>query len=199
MDVDVTQKDILQMGAMRHVKLLYDDRIGASLDVAYINLGETRNFFPKFNGRVDATLKQLSAEGFLSYRFWHENKNCVEAYAGGRYWFNQIEPDSTLAGYTFRNTNTQQWLDPVIGLLGEVFVADKWSLFGSGNIGGFGIASEFTWSVQTGIGYQFNDALSLHLQYKATGVDHDNGKSGKDAFVYDTVTQGPILGLAYKF
>jgi len=87
----------------------------------------------------------------------------------------------------------------VIGLRGQVFVADKWSLYGSGNIGGFGLVSEFTWGLQGGVGYHFNDHFALHLQYKATGVNYDNDESGSGAFSYDTVTHGPMMGLAYRF
>lgn len=87
----------------------------------------------------------------------------------------------------------------MIGVRGQVFVAPKWSLFGSGNVGGFGLVSDFTWGLQGGVGYHFNDRVALHLQYKATGVDYDNGKSGQSAFSYDTVTHGPLMGIAINF
>lgn len=39
----------------------------------------------------------------------------------------------------------------------------------------------------------------MHLHYKATGVDYDNGNSGTEAFSYDTVTHGPMAGVAFRF
>ena len=44
------------------------------------------------------------------------------------------------------------------------------------------------------IGYQFNDTVSAVAGYRALGVNYRN-----DGFVFDTVQQGPILGLTVKF
>ena len=188
----------LQFGAMGHFEALYDNRFGATLDVAYMDLGKGRSF-PRVGGSIDAGVKQLVTEAFFGYRFWHQDRNWAEAYAGGRWWYNQLKVNANTPANTFTRTITEQWIDPVIGVRGQIFVAPKWSLFGSGNVGGFGLVSDFTWGLQGGVGYHFNDRVALHLQYKATGVDYDNGKSGRSAFSYDTVTHGPLMGVAISF
>lgn len=188
----------LQFGAMGHVEVLYDNRFGASLDVAYMDLGSGRTF-PAVGGTVDASVKQMVAEGFFGYRFWSEDRNWAEAYAGGRWWYNQLSVNATVPGNSFSRTITEQWVDPVIGVRGQYFLSDTWSLYGSGNIGGFGLVSEFTWGAQAGVGYHFTESWALHLQYKAIGVNYDNGKSGRSGFSYDTVTHGPLLGVAFSF
>jgi len=48
--------------------------------------------------------------------------------------------------------------------------------------------------VALGIGYEFNDRISAIAGYRALGVDYDD-----DGFLFDTVQQGPIFGLAVKF
>ena len=188
----------LQFGAMVHVGVLYDNRFGASLDMAYMNLGKDRSF-PRVGGSIDVGVKQLVTEAFFGYRFWHQDRNWAEAYAGGRWWYNQLKVTANTPANTFTRTITEQWVDPVIGVRGQIFVAPKWSLFGSGNVGGFGLASDFTWGLQGGVGYHFDERVTLHLQYKAIGVNYNNGNSGSSAFSYNTVTHGPLLGIAFSF
>ncbi|MEP3049262.1 MAG: hypothetical protein ABJL55_09815 [Roseibium sp.] len=188
----------LKFGAMGHFEVLYDRRFGATLDIAYMNLGAGTTF-PRTGGQVKTGLKQAVTEGFLGYRFWQDERAWAEAYAGGRWWYNKIDVKTSGGIFNVDRELTESWVDPVIGVRGQMFVAEKWSLFGSGNIGGFGLVSDFTWGAQGGVGYHFKDNLALHLQYKATGVDYDNGKTGTNAFAYDTITHGPMMGLAFSF
>lgn len=58
----------LQFGAMGHFEALYDNRFGATLDVAYMDLGKGRSF-PRVGGSIDAGVKQLVTEAFFGYRF----------------------------------------------------------------------------------------------------------------------------------
>jgi opacity protein-like surface antigen len=188
----------LQFGAMGHFEALYNGRFGATLDVAYMDLGSGRTF-PRVGGTVSAGVKQLVSEAFFGYRFWRQGSSWLEAYAGGRWWYNQIDVTANVPRNSFSRTITEQWIDPVIGLRGQHFLNDKWSLSGSANVGGFGLVSDFTWGAQAGVGYHFNERWAMHLHYKATGVDYDNGKSGTEAFSYNTVTHGPMAGVAFRF
>ena len=47
---------------------------------------------------------------------------------------------------------------------------------------------------------QVTKSVFVALDYKALGVDRSSGTPGSpDRFVYDTVTHGPLLGLAFSF
>jgi len=188
----------LDFGAMAHFEALFDERFGAVLDIAYMDLGSGTTL-PRVGGSVSSGVKQAVTEVSFGYRFLNGGRAWAEAYAGGRWWYNELSVSASVPGNTFSRTITEQWVDPIIGLRGQAFVSDKWSVFGSGNIGGFGLVSDFTWGLQAGAGYHFNDRWALHLQYKATGVDYDNGETGTGAFSYDTVTHGPLAGLAFRF
>ncbi|MTH99571.1 hypothetical protein E1297_26585 [Roseibium sp. RKSG952] len=190
----------LQFGAMAHFEVLYDNRWGATLDVAYMNLGSGTTF-PTVGGSVKSGVKQLVTEAFLGYRLWQQSRNWAEAYAGVRWWHNDLEVTAAIPGISFSRDILENWVDPVIGLRGQYFFTPAWSVYGSGNVGGFGLVSDFTWGAQGGFGYHFSDRYALHLQYKATGVDYDNDndKTGQGAFSYDTVTHGPMLGFAVRF
>lgn len=199
-DVDTgTILENLRFGAMVHLEALYRQRIGLVVDVAYMNLG-TATDGPLANGRLRASVGQLVVEGFAGYRFLSSDKAWAEVYGGGRYWDNDVKftGSGTIAG-DFSFNPSARWLDPVIGIRGTRFLTDKWSVMGRADIGGFGVSSDLTWTLQAGVGYHFNETWSLHMQYKALSVDYDNGKSGADRFVYDTITHGPLLGVAAKF
>ena len=70
-----------------------------------------------------------------------------------------------------------------------------------GDIGGFGLESDFTSSLAAGELFKMSDNWMLDLQYKATWVDYENDKTpGQPGyFAYDTVTHGPLIGFIYKF
>lgn len=192
--------DDLKFGGMGHLEAVYDNRFSAVLDVAYMDLGRDVTF-PAVGGSVSASFKQTIGELMFGYRFYRTPQAWAEAYAGGRVWYNEVGVTASVPGNSFRTDLTEAWIDPVIGLRGQVHLSDKWSLYGSGNVGGFdfGFASDFTWGLQGGVGYHFNDHVALNLQYKAIGVDFNNNKQGVDRFTYDTITHGPLMGVAISF
>jgi|GEM_PF-2782316 len=85
-DLDVSPGTILEnlkFGAMGHFEVLYDNRFGATFDVAYMDLGSSRTF-PAVGGSVSAGVKQLVSEAFFGYRFYRVPRAWAEVYAGGR-------------------------------------------------------------------------------------------------------------------
>jgi hypothetical protein len=78
-------------------------------------------------------------------------------------------------------------------------VAEAWFLTARGDVGGLGGGSEFSWNVQEGVGYEVADWFSLVVQYKALGVDFENGEDGVDFLSYDATTHGPLIGFVFHF
>lgn len=70
-----------------------------------------------------------------------------------------------------------------------------------GDIGGFGLESDFTAGAIAGARYQMSENWILDLKYKAVLVDYENDKpKGQPGyFAYDTVTHGPLIGFIYIF
>ncbi len=201
-DLDVGTDDILKnlrFGAMFRSEVLYRQTAGAFLDVAYMNLGSATTG-PLTGGRVKVGVGQLIAEGMVFYRPYSTPQTTFDVYAGGRYWDVSLDVNATgtVAG-NFDIDRGDNWIDPVIGVRGMHRFNENWSVNARADIGGFGIASDFTWNVQGGVGYHFNDTWSVHFQYKALDVDYDNDKQGTQRFAYDTITHGPLLGIAARF
>jgi len=92
---------------------------------------------------------------------------------------------------------SETWVDPVI--IGRAkFPSKKWMFQLRGDLGGFGIGSDFTWQVQADIGYRFSKLFQLGLGYRYIGMDYENG-SGADRFLYDVDTYGPALKFGFHF
>jgi hypothetical protein len=96
--------------------------------------------------------------------------------------------------------NSADWVDPVVGLRWMPQITDNWHIILKGDIGGFGIASDFTWNLQGVFVWDFADYLSLVFEYRAVSVDYSTGTVGTpNRFAYDTITHGPMFGLAFQF
>lgn len=70
-----------------------------------------------------------------------------------------------------------------------------------GDIGGFGLQSQFAWQALAGYSYawQFDGyALAGVIGYRALGVNYGTG-SGIDANGVNVVLHGPIFGVSLRF
>jgi hypothetical protein len=65
-------------------------------------------------------------------------------------------------------------------------------------IGGFGVGSTFTWQVFPTLGFSLSKRASLELGYRWLDIDHETGEN-TTLFKYDVLTQGPIVGFAFRF
>jgi hypothetical protein len=72
--------------------------------------------------------------------------------------------------------NTPAWVDPVVGVRWIPQISENWHFILKGDIGGFGVASDFTWNLQGGFVWDATDYLSLVFQYHAVSVDYSTGK-----------------------
>ena len=89
------------------------------------------------------------------------------------------------------------WIDPMIGArytraLGE---GGPWSFGLTGDIGGFGIGSDFTYLLTATVTRQVTDRLSWFAGYRLVGFDYEDGR-GDQYQRYDLTEQGPGLGVA---
>ena len=96
---------------------------------------------------------------------------------------------------------TKDWVDPIIGAEAVVDLSERWRVLLHGDIGGFGVSADLTWSAFALLGYEFKigkrDA-ELLVGYKALGEDYSSG-SGNDEFTWDTILHGPVIAFNIKF
>lgn len=202
-DVDVKFDDILanlESTAMVHFEAHHQSGWGIVADYGFMNLANSQS--NGIDGVIDAEMRQGVLELQGMYR--HKLANgYLDTFAGIRWWDNDLSLDiqhPILPEGNLSRDVDSDWIDPVAGLRWLRMINEHWTFLAQVDVGGFGVGSRFTSSVQTGVQYQINDLMTLNLKYKATWVDFEDGDSGQpDYFKYKTVTHGAIIGLTFSF
>jgi hypothetical protein len=119
----------------------------------------------------------------------------LDLLAGGRW--TSVDLDLKVLDIPVGKTS-ESWIDPFFGVLIDGVLSEKWSLSMRGDIGGFGVGSDFSWNAYAILGYRINRRLSLVGGYKALRQDFEQG-SGTHKTKWDATLHGPILGLTIHF
>jgi hypothetical protein len=142
------------------------------------------------------------------------SNTALDLYAGGRaLWqradarfaisgtLNIFDLEQTKEGTLSAKANVS-WVDPVVGARLRHQFAPAWNLVVSGDVGGFGAGSKFSWQALAALDYEFcrakNISWSGMVGYKALSVDYSKG-SGLSHYEYDMTMYGPIFGITARF
>ena len=200
----MTPSDIygnLKLGAMLHYEGLSSNGWGIWLDYAFMNLG-----FKKDGVLIDGStgFYQGILEAFVKYREPLE-VGYIDYYGGVRWWHNDIDMDYNVdlglpRTGSIQWSGTYDWYDPVLGARWTYPLNDKWQFRLRCDIGGFGIASDFTAAVEMVTLYDIDEKWQLKMSFKSLWADYEEGTKGTtDYFAYDVVDYGPIIGITYRF
>ncbi|WP_372352940.1 hypothetical protein [Pararhizobium sp. BT-229] len=163
-------------------------------DVIYTKLGADAST-PRGILATDVNVTSESFSGLLGvgYAVLDAPEGHLDVVGGVKLWSvdTTIRFNGGLLGGT-EHSDSATWVDGMVGLRGKYSLTPEVYLTGWGLVGGGG--ADIDWDVALGIGYDFNDRISAIAGYRALGVDYSH-----DGFIFDTVQQGPILGLAIKF
>ncbi len=186
-------------------------RWGAFVEGLYNRVTDENASGPLGHADVDITFQETLVDCGLMYRllgpegkaeFSEPTETVLDLYAGARVTSLSVEFDPA----TFDSVSGDRtWADPIIGArvgapLRE-FVGLPFRLVASGDVGGFGIASDFTWSSTAYIAYDFRlfgTPASVLAGYRAVGWDYSDGTSAA-AFTWDIVQHGALFGFAVRF
>jgi hypothetical protein len=200
-EVDISGSDILsslELGAMIQLEARHSSGWGAMVNYAFMDLGQDFSG-PLGYAKVDTDVFQGVLEGFAAHRLEYQG-GTVDLYAGVRWWDIGLDVDASIPRGAVSYSRDEDWVDPVIGVRWAPQVAESFRLLVQGDVGGFGVASDFTWCAQAGVLWDASATTSVALLYKALGVDYQTGTRGTPSFFeYDTITQGPLLGLVLRF
>ncbi len=86
------------------------------------------------------------------------------------------------------------WVDPIIGLRGQVNFTRWLFLAAQGDVGGFGAGSQIAWVVQATVGVNFTRNIFAELGYRYMYVDYENSN-----LLYQMNSLGLFAGLGFKF
>jgi hypothetical protein len=187
----------LQFGAMLYLEAS-NDKWAINSDLLFMNLEQDISPTKLINnGRMNA--KQLGWElaGLRRVTPW------LELGIGGLLNSLDMEINVTrneLGGGTteLSGSETKTWFDPM--LIARLTTPRGKKFLGQfrGEVGGFGIGSDFAWQVQAIAGYRFTKLFELSAGYRAIGLDYQSAVDAK-TFIYDMVTFGPMIRFGFHF
>lgn len=203
---------------------------GVYFDLVYANIGftngDTRERTPvpgltiSANSQSGVDLSLLVAElgGMYELAAWEGSgggKTGLDVLAGARYFHTSVDLTYEITGavdlpalglsqegsYAVARSGGVDWVDPIIGLRLRHDFAGGDRLQLRGDIGGFGVGSDFAWQVMAAYAHDFHwgdSVMSFALGYRVLDVDYSTG-SGLNEFEFNTTIHGPILGLTFRW
>ena len=194
--VDVPFDDIfdsLDAAFIFHFETLYKTQWGFLVDVNYLDLENTMSLPMGISQNVDLSLTLAEFSGF--YRLQRAAHN-IDFIAGLRYI--DMENKISVVGGPTLFDGSKDWTDPLVGARWMWGFADGWSLIARGDIGGFGVGSDFSWHALGLVEWQPWKYASFIAGYRALDVDYKDG-SGRDYFNIDATIHGPVIGVNFNW
>ncbi len=192
-DVDFDQiTDKLEAVFIVHFEGMHESNFGFLTDINYVSLGGSQSLpnTATLDVNMDMTIAELS--GF--YRIQNE-EDAFDLIAGVRY----VNIDMGLKINSITALNPQiDWTDPLIGARWIRDINEEWSLLVRGDIGGFGVSSDFTWQALALAEWKPYEHTSFIAGYRVLDIDYEEG-SGAQYFQYDVRSQGPLVGINFRW
>ena len=165
-----------------------------TFDAVYIGLGYT-DHVPANALKVETDLDQVVLEADAGYGL----NESFSILGGLRY----VELDTAVhvgspLGPVFATHEEQHWIDPVVGIEYWRPLRQPWSLILRGDVGGFGVGSDFAWQGLAVVQWQASPRFGLGFAYHHLDMDYRDGK-GAHAFEYDMAISGPAVGMVFTF
>lgn len=151
----------------------------------------------RISGTAETT--QLTTTMLGGYRIIDTQDYTLDILGGFRYWYlkNNVKVNASHPSIGNRRVSYGEsfsWIDPLLGTKIAVPVTDNFSFISEIDAGGFGVGSNYTWSVLSTVDYTFTDTLTFSAGYKAFKVKYD-----RSGHVHDILQYGPVVGLIWNF
>ncbi|WP_414471052.1 hypothetical protein [Microvirga sp. M2] len=131
-------------------------------------------------------------------RYWHQEADLSLAVTAGLD-IGELQIEGTRA---FARSGSVDWVDPIIGARLRYTMAPGHELLLRGDIGGFGVGSQFSWQVIGAYGFELGTyqgvTFSGVIGYRALSVDYTQGE-GRQRYEFDMLQHGPLIGISARF
>ena len=139
-------------------------------------------------------------DGLMAFRYWN-NSVAANFDASATVDFSRLNFERSF-GLAIARADTIQWVDPVFGVRIRHQFTPHQELNVRGDIGGFGLGSQFSWQAVAVYSYAWEldggQKLAALLGFRALGVNYSQG-SGLNAVGINETLYGPIIGVSYRF
>ena len=185
------------MGAMVYLEAR-TDKWAITSDYVFMNLQQEVARDKVITGG-EVMVKQSIWEAAGLYRI----NSFLEVGAGGRLNYlgvdiavtRQTIPSGT---ETITRDQSKTFYDPILITRLATDINDKWLFQFRGDLGGFGVGSDFTWQLQGYAGYRFSKLFQLTGGYRIISIDYNKETDGEQ-FVFDVNEFGPVVRLGFNF
>lgn len=89
---------------------------------------------------------------------------------------------------------SQWWVDPVVGLRGQINLTRSVFLAAQADVGGFGAGSRIAWNAQASVGVNFTKSIFGEIGLRFFYMDYDRG-----GFLYQAAEYGLFSGVGVRF
>jgi hypothetical protein len=138
-------------------------------------------------GKVEGSVEEWVVTAAPYLRLKADEAISVDVGAGVRYLNADVDVTGPLGG----GSESDGWFDPIVTGRVRWEPAQRCSLTLTGDIGGFGVASDLTWQLAAMAGYQVCSAAELRVGYRVLSYDYEDG-----GLLYDVDTGGFALGVS---
>ena len=186
----------LQFAAFATGEVRYE-RIGALVDFIYTDLSSTRTAPGRFGTEITGDIDTILATTALTYRAYEAERLDVDLLAGARVVYSgvRLKTQRDRPRGIERSVSTYEtWVDPLFGARIGYAITDRWQATAMGNVGGFGIGSEFAWEAYGGVSYAFTKSIQGELGFRYLSIDYQSDRTKLDLQLY-----GPALGVTFRF
>jgi hypothetical protein len=173
-----------------HFEATHSSNWGLFFDYNYVDVGASGTQGP-LTINIDFASTMVEVGGL--YRFGN-GQQAIDVLGGLRY--TKLEPDVTITPPGGKRGFSEDWTDPIIGVRYIYDFGNKWMISARGDIGGFGLGSDFTWNVSALVHFQPWKNAGFIAGYRALDQDYEDG-TGLNRFKYDMRLAGPVLALNF--
>lgn len=195
-EVDADESAILgnlEFGAMFYLETTNDDW-AISSDFIYMKLNQQLKATNVITSGA-ITMEQMAwqVDGLKHLTPW------LELGLGGRLVSLGTAVEATgVLNQSHAGSASKTWYDPLLVLRTQGTLKEKWLLQFRGDVGGFGVGSDFSWQIQANAGYRFSKLFQTTIGYRYIGIDYDKGE-GAQRFLYAIDTYGWVVRFGINF
>jgi hypothetical protein len=215
--IEVLEKSDSLIGLMGDVEIR-NGRIAFLGDVVWSKVGfggdavRTRSVAPGISAGLD--VQMAIAEAGVAYEIARYGSLAFDVIAGGRFWWQEADLSLDLTGTldigdlqvvggrAISRSGSVDWADPLVGGRIRYQLAPGHQLSLRGDVGGFGLGSDFSWQAIAAYGFDFAQyhgvTFSGVLGYRALYVDYAQGE-GRRRYEFDVLQHGPVVGVSMRF
>ena len=143
------------------------------------------------DGRVNLNIASTLGFVELAAAYQHREDIPLDAYVGVRYTFVENEIRFLRLPAVEKDYD---WVDPVIGARYTYTINRDWSMLLRGDIGGFGVSTDWMTNASVDAVFRVNDLISLSAGYRYLDIKFED-----DDFLYDVNLKGLQVAAAFSF